>query len=210
MMKNKISVTILIVLAAALLAACGGTAQGAEAEAVTQVQGGDFTGEMSALNRLMMGLLYLEEGEQPLTAQQAEEMLPLWKLAGSMNETSNVASEELDALAEQLSASLNDEQRTAIGEMEITFESQRELMQELGLSLGGGQSGEGPPEGFQRPDGGVPGSGPGAGGGAGGTGLSPDQIATMQAGRAGVSRSGLNPMLLETLIERLEEKAGTS
>jgi len=209
-MKNKISVTLLMVmmmiLLAAATAACSATAQETEVESVTAEAGqaGSFSGELSALNSLMVVVLSLENGEQALTAEQAGDMLPLWKLARSMNESSNVAAEELDALAEQISESLTEEQNAAIAEMEISAASQRELMQEYGVSFSGGQGGEDRPEGFQRPDGGIPGSGPG--GGAGGTGLSPDQIATMQAERAGFSRSGLNPMLLEVLIELLEDK----
>lgn len=204
-MKNKIVVTLWIILMTTLLTACGGTAEEAEAVAMEEGQDGGFAGEMSALHHKMMGVLLLENGDIAVTAEQANEMLPLWKLARSMNESSNVAVEELDALAEQISESLTDEQRAAIDEMEISGESVRELMQDLGIEFGGGQ-GEGRPEGFQRPEGGVPGSGPG--GGAGGIGLSPDQIATMQAGREGFSRSGLNSNLLDALIALLEDKAG--
>jgi hypothetical protein len=220
MMKNKI---LLIVLAMTLLAvttvACSGATEAedvalaeveAEDVAMAESQGGGIAGEKSSLNTLMMGVLLLENDDMAVTVEQADEMLPLWKMARSLNENSNVAIEELDALAEQISESLTDEQLVAIKEVETSDESLRELMQELGVGFGGGQGGDGSSEGFQRPGGGMPGSGAGGGpgGGAGGTGLTPEQIATMQAEREGFSRSGMNPGLLEALIELLEDKTG--
>jgi hypothetical protein len=218
LMKNKLVVTLMTVLVMTLLAAttvaCSGTVEETEAvviaaeetEVVAVGQGGGFADEVSPLNGLMAGLLLLEDSGQAVTAEQANEMLPLWKMARSLNESSNVATEELDALAAQISESLVGEQSDALGEMEISPEILGELREELGIVQGG--SGV-LAEGGELPEGAVPGSG--AGGGAGGgtgssTGLTPEQIATMQAERESSNSSKLDTRLLEVLIELLEEK----
>ncbi|MES0344788.1 MAG: hypothetical protein ABUK16_11845, partial [Anaerolineales bacterium] len=105
-----------------------------------------------------------------------------------------------------------------IAAMELTQEGIFELTQELGIARGGDLTTEGDPRG-SAPDGIFPGSGGGPGGGIGGGPggggigefegeLDPEQIATLQAGRAEKQSSGdrFTMFLINPLIQMLEER----
>lgn len=190
---------------------------------------GDFSaGELPATTQLIIGTLKLEDTNQPVSAEQAAELLPLWQTMQVLSESDTAAQQETEALIAQIQETMTPEQMQAITDMNLTREDMMSIMQEQGLAAGpaGGQNnsaqganpngggGFGPgggelPSGA-APQGEFPGGGPGGAGGGQGSGLSPDQIATAQASRQTAGGAGISPMLINALVEYLQEKAGPS
>jgi len=171
-----------------------------------------------------MGAFQLENTDYPIDAEQAAALLPLWKATRSLSQSETAATQEVEAILGQIEDTMTPEQLNAIQAMGLTFEDMNALYEELGLETGfagrfGGQitdemratmeaaraSGEAPPGGG---GGGIPGAG-GGGGGGGFGGLSPEARETAIAERGGVrgANLGVNPALLDAIIEFLENKA---
>ena len=202
-MTRTIIIGILLVLMVAL-AACGG----GEAAMPTE----SFA--LSLPIQLSMGTLKLEETPQAVTAEQAQELLPLWQMLRTLQQSDTAAQVEIEAVLNQIHAAMTPEQLAAIEEMGLTLASMRTMAQELGLGIGGGEgSSSSQGGGFRPPDGMIPGGGPGPGGGmfpgggmpGGGTDLSPEERATAVAERMS---SGFGVDLMDRLIELLEARAG--
>jgi hypothetical protein len=216
-MKKTIFLTLVLTL---LLAACGGTTESAPADNASA--GFDpNTRELPLSTKLAIGTLKLEDTDQAVASDQAAELLPLWQVLNSLTSSDSAAPEEISAITEQIQETMTPEQLHAIEAMELTGEDIFATMQELGLTnaqvnaegtpqAGGFGSGQGP-GGAGFPGGGPPGGGPGGGGGFGGQELSPEQIATAQARRAGGGGAGFgNRMmtpLVQAVIDLLESKA---
>jgi hypothetical protein len=182
-----------------------------------------YDGALPIQTQLIVGSLRLEESEAAVTGQQAADLIPLWKAVRSLSGSDTAAEAELEALLEQILQTMTDEQLAAIAAMQLTQEDLLSMLQELGpgpqgadgeqvFQFGGRGAGEGPPAGFVlegAPPEGFQGGGPGGGGQVFDQGLDPDQIATAQAsrGQQGVVRGEL--LLIESLLELLEVRAGT-
>lgn len=182
----------------------------------------DYENALSVPMQLVMGTFMLEDTELTVDSDQAAQLLPLWKAARSLGSSDTAAAEEVGAVYNQIQETMTPEQIAAIAAMQIGREDMFGVVQELGLSFGGGggdftpemqataqaarASGQGFPGGF----GGRPGGGGGPGGGAGGAGLSPEGQATAIAERGGTrgAGSGVNPAYLEAVILLLEGKTG--
>lgn len=189
------------------------------------VSGNATGGELSPSVQVAIGTLKLDETENAVTAEQAQELLPLWETLQVLSESDTAAQQEKDALVEQIQETMTAEQRQAITDMNLTREDMLSILQEQGLATGGGpaggqnnnfsggnQNGGGGfgPGGFPGgapPQDGFPGGGPGGGGGQG-SGLTPDQIATAQASRQLTGGNIVPPVLINALIEYLQQKAG--
>ena len=143
----------------------------------------DYEDAAPVYMQLMLGLMKLDGTDQVITADQANAILSL--VSGLQTDTANqattgdtqnpgpgrkmgviVTQEQIDALVEQVSALLTNDQITAIAAMQITQTSTRTIMEELGLS-GGKPDQEGTPmaDDGQMPQGGAPGDGQGGPGG---------------------------------------------
>jgi hypothetical protein len=131
-MKQK-PLLISLVLSTLLLAACSrGTASDSDPAAAPQAF------EASPEMELLVGTLKLEGTDQEVDAAQAQELLPLWKMLKSLASSDTVAQEEMDAVIEQIEASMTGEQMAAIDGMDLTPEETFALMQDLGLAMGPG------------------------------------------------------------------------
>jgi hypothetical protein len=204
----------------------------------TQVASDAANPELPITTQLVVGTMKLDGTEHEVTSEQAAVLLPLWQVYSELSVSDTAAQEEIDALVEQIQGTLTTEQMKAITDMQLTRQDTFALMQEKGINPGGGQgfsaeqiataqagraSGGGftPPDGggFAPPDGGGFAPPDGAGGFPGGTGqgsggesLSPEQIATAQAGRAS-GAGGPNRIptaLIDLLIKYLEDRAFSS
>jgi len=200
-MTRTITIGILLILMVTL-AACSGKAT--------------TTTEPVALPQsiqLSLGTLMLAETPQAVTAEQAQELLPLWQVLRTLQQSDTSAQVEIEAVLKQIQGAMTPEQSAAIEEMDLTMASMRTMAQELGLGMGsGGSEGSSGSQrgGFRPPDGMVPGGGTGPGGGmfpGGGTDLSPEEQATAIAERMS---SGFGTALMDRLIELLEARAGKS
>ena len=182
--------------------------------------------QMPPVFQLTLGTLKLEDTDYAIDAEQAQELLPLWKAARSLSESETTAAEEIEAVIKQINNTMTEEQLDEINAMQLSFEAMRSIAQEFGFEFGPGggrfenltpeqqatieaarESGQ-----FPGPGGlglGFPGGGPGGGPDGGfGAGLSPEarQTAIAERGGARGATFGLNPFLIEAIIEFLEGK----
>jgi hypothetical protein len=212
---------ILLTILALTLTACGASNSAAPA---TVSQTGSAAGNLSGSTLLLLGTLKLDGTDQAVTAEQAKELLSLWQVYQSLSTSGTAAQAEITALEKQIEETMTKEQMQAIQAMNLTQQDSFAIMQEMGLGMGRGQTGNSgsnsqdngnnfmPPGGGDGPPdmgGGGPGGFSGQGGG-GGQDFSPEQIATAQAAR---SQSGggnfMQSGLLDALIQYLQKVAGS-
>ena len=210
--------TWLVVLFLGLLTACSASGQPTESAAGLSE---DYQGALPVQEQLIVGTLRLEEGEWTVTADQAAELIPLWKAVRSLSSSDTAADSEVQAVLQQIQETMGAEQLEAIAAMRLTQEDLFSTVQELGIQPGGAAAGDqasgaaagGPPAGFVI-EGGTPGGFQGGGHGGGGQvltqDLDPDQLATLEARRAsgGGPRAGGWQFLIDPLLEMLEAKVG--
>jgi len=137
MKQTTILLTLLTLLAllALGLTACGGSSSTSEAASV-EASGTPMPGQgLSDSMQLLLGILSLADSDTPLTIEQANAMLPLWKAVRSLGESDTTAQTEIDALYTQIRGTLTEEQLTAIDGMSLNMESMASLAEELGLDM---------------------------------------------------------------------------
>lgn len=198
MRKLWFGIGVLILM---LLSACSAstTAVAEPASSATEatVQGlsTDYTDALPIQGQLALGTVQLEGSEWAVTEEQAAVLLPLWQAMQSLSNSDTTSPVELNALLNQIAASMSAEQIQAIADMALTTQSIADLRAANGgpggfgdgpanggtpvAGFAGGQGGGfagGPPGGGFA--GGPPGGGPGGGfiggdpaGGPGGAGL---------------------------------------
>lgn len=165
----------------------------------------DYEGALDVGAQLALGTLLLEETVQPLTAERAGQLLPLWQaLQGDVT-----AGAEVDAVLAEIETAMTSEQVAAIASMALTQEDVQVWMQEQGQAFGA-PGGSGEPAG-ERPKG----EGERAGMGTMSEEDREAMLATRQAGggmpSGGVGAAGGTgqyQMLLRPLITLLEARAG--
>ena len=218
---KKITFTIFTILVLTLTA-CGGASNNPQAGPAGPASSSENTLPLST--QLLIGTFKLEDTDLAVTAEQANELIPLWQVLQSISSSDTAAQEEMDALVEQIQETMTAEQVQAIEAMNLTSQDMFTIMQEQGLGGGGPMMTQGTPQAGPNGDlpaapagggdfggGGPPPSGGGPGGG-GGQGLSPDQIATAQANRAenggggGFRFNGAPAPLINALVEFLQKK----
>jgi len=233
-MKKIIFPLILLVLIFALVA-CKSSSSEATIENIsgdgTPNGGRQFT--IPTEMKLLLGTVKLDESEYAVDAEQASQLLPLWKALRSMSEDDTTAEVEIEALITQIGETMTPDQTSAIEDMNLTMQDMGSVMETLGVegNFGGaGQmseemqatmeaaraSGDFPGGGeFIPPDGGLgPGGGQGAGGGGGfgggfgGAEMDPSARETAIAERGGTRGAGfgINSNLLDAIIGFLEAK----
>jgi hypothetical protein len=232
-MENHMKKTILLLTFLLLL--FGLTACKSESTAETVVASGaasDRTFAMPVSMQLMMGTVKLDETDYAIDAQQASELLPLWKALRSLSESDTAAQAEVDALIAQIQETMTPEQMQAITDMGLTMQDFASVAETLGIEAAGfggrfgditpemqatmeamRSSGEFPGSGGGFGGGDFPGGGPGggqgpAGGFGGGAEMDPSARATAIAERGGAQGTGfgLNTQLLDGVIGFLEAK----
>jgi hypothetical protein len=148
-MRVRYVVWVVALIAALALAACNKAEPTPESAIV--LPEGEMAGPQGSLQgatRLALGLLQLEGTEQAVTAEQAGEMLPLWKAiqGGALQGTA-----ETEAVLKQIDGVLDEDQSAAIEGMELTFQDLQAWMespaaQALGIEIpmpAGGQGAQG-------------------------------------------------------------------
>ena len=231
-MKEKLCLLLAIGLIFSM-AGCAGGDSGTSQEETSAISEADEA-ELNLQTKLIMGTFKLEETDLAVSAEQASSLLPLWKAVRSLSQSDTAAEAELTALINQIQETMTPEQNEAIDAMELKPQDLFIILEDLGLRPDIAQGGTNPSDnsgggpfnqefrGDFRPgegQGGGPGGGIGPGGGMpggvitgpGGSGqeLDPEQMATMEARRAGRSAAGGRMMgffLLDPLIELLEGK----
>ncbi|MFO7623689.1 MAG: hypothetical protein R6V73_05010 [Anaerolineales bacterium] len=248
---KKISLLLITILLVSTLAACAGTTSPAPADsnapvdesaagqpaagAPVQAKGTPNPGEEQSGEllqerdlpdsfKLALGSMKLEETDYPITAVQAQSLLPYWKALSALSQSDTAAIQEVEAVLKQIQAQMSAEQLAAIDGMEMTMADLTTLAEKLGLTLtqegmtgfGSLTEEERATRQAARDSGQMPGSGMGPGGGMGqgggeipGSGVplpNATQIASGLGGGAGLSL-GINPRLLAAVIQFLELRA---
>jgi hypothetical protein len=228
-MKRTFLILITVLMSAAGLMACSSNqqsttpaAQAGERAALSP----DYRDALPLDVQLAIGTLQLEESDLALTAEQAETLLPYWRVLQSLNQSSTAADAEINAVLKQIQSGMNGDQITAIAAMQLTEDKLQTMLDDgtlqfgFGRGLGGSSdaanSGSGRLSfGFPRGVGGGPGGGPdGFGGGPGGFGGDPGAFATRQAEMAASGENPLMAMLTTNsaglVIRLLENKTGVA
>jgi hypothetical protein len=206
------------------LAGCG-TSKTVSTSTSTDRLNTNYANALPVETQLVLGTLKLEGTSQAVDPAMATQLLPLYSLLQQLTTSGTAAQAEIDAVLDQIQATMTADQIHAIAAMKLTqtdltnyfgqsgqFTSTRTGTRSAGSSGGGGFPGGGeaggPPAGFTGGGGG----GPAGGGFAGneGSNLSQNQIATLRAERTGTPRfggSGTPSFLLNGLIQLLQKKS---
>jgi hypothetical protein len=219
-MKNVVlAISILAILS--VLVACSKTA-------TTDGSSGTSTA-LSTEAELLVGTFKLEDTSEAITAEQAKSLLPLWQTLQALSSSSTAATEEVNAVINQIKSSMTTAQMDKISAMKLTRQDMMSILSQTGVSpngasttatpmalnglpSGGGNQGGGdaPGGGPGGPGGGMPPSGGPPSGGGDMPGDVPgmsgpmDASSTPQAPRAD-SNQAPQP-LLNALIELLRNK----
>ncbi|MCC6146026.1 MAG: hypothetical protein IT308_00505 [Anaerolineaceae bacterium] len=217
MIKKRLHPAVIILLLISL-AACSSPA------AATTAQTGASSSETALQSNLAVGTLKLEGTDQAVTAEQARELLPLWKAVKTLSGDDTISAEEIQALYDQIQETMSAGQIQAISQMSLTQQDLTALMADLGIERNAGAGGltdeqratriaqrqsQGSGGGFA---GGIPGGAMPMGGGgppAGFTGGANAQV-TPGAGQAAASQSfptNRSTLFLDPLIKMLKERA---
>lgn len=170
-----------------LLASCSGTTAPVSTgdTYASDVLPAGYEGALPVRNQLALGILELKQTAVPMTAEQAQILIPLWQALRSTQESGGQATAEVNALLAQIESTLTPQQLSSIADMRLTFTDLQTWASANGIQLGA--------------NGGVPGQG---------LGLSPEARATKQAaeGMTSSSTSGtkLSSALTDAVIASLE------
>lgn len=178
--------------------------------------------------QLLVGTLALEDTDLAVTKEQAGILLPLWNEFKTLSmsqgpgqpgaDTSQTASSDaqaqIAALLAQIQAAMTPAQLQAIAALQITPESALTILQEHGVSMGGGPQqpgGQGGGSG-QPPQGTPPAGNPPDGGPQPGGEQKTPPAGGPQAGNGQMTPPGdmFSPALSDALIQLLEKTSGTA
>lgn len=95
-------------------------------------------------NKLAVGILALEGTDQAVTAEEAKNLLPLWKAVNSLNKSQTASNDEITALYTQIEETMTAEQVQKIKDLTLTQEEMQALMQKYGGTMGGRPQGMDP------------------------------------------------------------------
>jgi hypothetical protein len=124
------------------------TAAPAEAGVTATTLDEDYPDAVPVFMQLVVGTMMLEETGSGVTAEQAQELLPLWQMFRAVRRGDAPPSlEEINAITDQITAAMTLEQLGTIKEMRITqdgvrtFTLNNSIPQGSGQGSGGGQMG---------------------------------------------------------------------
>lgn len=144
--RKILSAFLLLALSAAALAGCAAVqkvtgqtgSSGATPGAVT-INAGNLSADM----RLAVGTLKLEDTDLAVTAEQAQNLLPLWKAVKTLGTSDTAAQEEINGLYAQIRETMSTEQINAIDAMSFEQADLTALMAKLGIDPAAGMVGPG-------------------------------------------------------------------
>jgi len=87
------------------------------------------------VDQLVVGTFRLEGTEQAVDAKQAADLLPLWKAYRNMSSSTSSSLVEVQALLQQISGEMTEEQLNAIAAMELTAQDMMQLIKERGIDV---------------------------------------------------------------------------
>jgi hypothetical protein len=247
MRRHKVGILSMVVILALGLTGCGTAGQVAGDGATATGGAGvnlnqDYTDALPVATQLVVGTLKLDETGLAVTADQAQQLIPLWQAYRTLETSQTAAQQERDALLTQIEETMTADQVKQIAEMKLTAADMQTVFRSRAPQAQGTPSGTqaaGGRQTFGQGDGGFAGGGgfprnggggfTGGGGFAGGGGgfnggggaffgglapgetPNPQAIETLRAQRsAGAGLSGVNPGLINVVIQYLQEKSGAT
>jgi hypothetical protein len=236
MMLMKKMLFPLTLILALVLAACGSASTSSASTGSSSSGSGNAGSANQTLSKpaqLLVGTLKLEGTANAVDATEAASLLPLWQAYSQLINSNTAAQAEIDAVVAQIQDAMTKDQVQAITAMKLTRQDEMTLMGSLGMAPGmggsgasstpnassgvagggfpgGGATGAGGPPAAGAPGAGGPSAGggdPGFGGGFAGGQPRSTQVGTQTAPR--VNSGGINPMLLNALIDLLQKRAGS-
>jgi hypothetical protein len=206
---NKKLFWALLSLLALILSACGSSTRASGPDAV----------ELPVQTKISLGVLKLEDTDTPITAEQAQELTPMFYVLQDLNESDTAAQEEIDGLVNQIQETMSREQVEAIDSMSLSMRDVMTYVQGGGNGTGpsvppstgqGGAAGGPPPGGGSFPGGNnFPGGNTGNPGGNTGGAIPPSGGTMPGDGSAGDRPSMMNSTpsaLFDAVIELLQKK----
>lgn len=167
--------------------------------------------------QLAVGTLKLENTENDITADQAEELMMYWQVYEEVSQSDTAAQEEIDAVIAQIQETMTTKQMQAISDMQISQQDVIAAMQGPTVTTSASQNGSN--SGVTVSDGGNVAGAPPDGGGAppdgggmpadfGGTGstANANQTQNAQASSSTASSAGVPFALVEAVIQVLQQK----
>ncbi|HNB51020.1 MAG TPA: hypothetical protein PK530_03710, partial [Anaerolineales bacterium] len=120
---SLLTLSLLLILFLAL-AACSGQADTTTTtdSQVPAANGTPAPFGQSVEQKLMWGTFALEDTENAVTADQAAELIPLWKAVRSLSDSDTAADEEVSALFDQIQETMSTAQMDAINNLQLTGE----------------------------------------------------------------------------------------
>jgi hypothetical protein len=208
-MKKRmlVSLTIGLVL---VLSACGSKQTSAATATATT--------ELSLEGRLLVGTIKLEDTNLAVSADQADQLLPLWETLASLESSGTAASQEIEAVISQIESTMSAEQLSSITAMNL-------IQQDLAAvdtgtsSTNSSVSGSASASSAQIPA--APGAAGAPGGGTPPTDMGGSMPASAGAQAAGLSQAGISqtvtsqsnaatyqvsPAMINALVEMLKTK----
>lgn len=226
MKNNKILILIGIsVLLILVLAACSTQAEAVNGQTTGTEENQAF--EMPLQTKLLVGTFKLEETDQAVNADQAVDLLPLWKAYKNLLNSETTSQLETDALLNQIQEMMTSNQLSEINSMDLSNgayqeivqkylpedmqnnpllagDEERQAMRETAVAQNGGET-------AGNRGGGIPGGGVPGGGTGGGTGPNAEMRQAIEGGDSNgfAGNRNKNPMtvyLIDALIQLLEAK----
>lgn len=134
-LKKIISLAVLVPMIFAMTACAGNSSFGNSAPAGQGTESSTASLVNQSLeNKLAVGTLKLEKTPQAVTAEQAKDLLLLWKAVKSLSASTTTAPEETTALYQQIQDTMTAEQLQAIQSLSLTQEDISALMKQYQLS----------------------------------------------------------------------------
>ncbi len=115
---NKKIFWMTLVLLTLTLTACASNSRGSG----SAPSGNSSAVELPVQTKLILGTINLEETDYAITAEQAEQLLPMFYVLQDLNESDTAAQEEIDGLVNQIQETLTDDQLQAIDDMSLSMQ----------------------------------------------------------------------------------------
>ena len=100
-----------------------------------------YDNALSINMQLVLGTFALDGTDNAVDAQQAAELLPLWKAAQSLSTSSTITTEEFQAIFNQIEDTMTPVQLNTIAAMQLTQQNVAEIAQKYALAFGAGNGG---------------------------------------------------------------------
>lgn len=234
MLKRRINLLLIVLVAVALVACSSLKLSGTSASTSSQTSGQNQQNPAANFanqpveSKLAIGTLKLEGTDKAITAAQAKTLLPLWKAVKSLNNSTTASNDEMTALYKQIEEAMTADQIAAIKSLSLSQTDLQALSQKYGVTMPQpGVNPQGTPQarsssgttggnnanggGFPGGPGGAPPDGGGPGGVVGGQSALSNGTTAQRTPLAGQGArrfgGGMNTMFVDPLIKILGTRA---